>query len=134
MKTFSAFVVATVLGVSSFSANALEITIDNQTTSKVAMAFSYLPSNDKDWVVDGWYNVDANEKALLNLDTSNEMYYVYAEFSNGKKIEGGEGAVKLMVQNRSFVYKQNAAPDSNVREVSFLRARSNGDKATIKIK
>ncbi len=116
------------------SAQALEITVDNQTDSKVAMAFSYLSNQDKEWVVDGWYNVDPKNKARIDLDTDNELYYVYSEFSNGKKIEGGQGAVDLMIQNRSFYYKQKEAPTRHARSVKFLRARSNSNKATISVK
>ncbi len=111
----------------------LEITVDNQTKSEVVMAFSYLSNKEQDWVVDGWYNIEPNKTANIDLDTDNDIYYLYAEFSNGKKIEGGQGAVELSVQDTSFLYKQKDEPE-NSRKVSFLRARSNGSKATIKVK
>ncbi len=113
---------------------ALEVTVDNQTEAKVCLAFSYLSVKDKDWVVDGWYNVEPRQQAQINLDTDNDMYYLYTEFSNGKKIEGGPGAVKLRVQDEAFYCKQDRVPEEKSRVVSFLRARSNGDKANIKIK
>lgn len=118
----------------SCNAQALEVTVDNQTKATVVMAFSYLDKTSKEWVVDGWYNVKPQKKGIINLDTDNDIYYLYSEFSNGKKLEGGNGSIKLKVQERSFFYKQNDAPSSLNREVSFLRARGNLGKAVIKIK
>ncbi|MCR5535993.1 MAG: DUF1036 domain-containing protein [Succinivibrio sp.] len=113
---------------------ALEITVDNQTEAKVCLAFSYLSSEEQSWVVDGWYNVEPKQQAQINLNTDNDMYYLYTEFSNGKKIEGGPGAVNLRVLDESFYFKQDDVPSEEARTVSFLRARSNGNKANIKIK
>ncbi|MGN1281993.1 MAG: DUF1036 domain-containing protein [Succinivibrio sp.] len=118
----------------SSAANALEITVDNVTDSTVVMAFSYLDSQSNEWTVDGWYNVNPNSKAKVNLNSTNDIYYLYSEFSNGKKLEGGKGSVKLRVADRSFLYRQNTPPASANREVSFLRARGNAGKAVIKIK
>lgn len=118
----------------SSNAQALEVTVDNQTKATVVMAFSYLDKTSKEWVVDGWYNVKPQKKGIINLDTDNDIYYLYSEFSNGKRLEGGNGSIKLKVQERSFFYKQNDAPSSLNREVSFLRARGNLGKAVIKIK
>ena len=118
----------------SLSVNALEVTIDNQTEATVVMAFSYLDNNENDWVVDGWYNVKPKQKALVNLDSKNDIYYLYSEFSNGKKLEGGKGSVSLNVKDRSFYYKQSQVTKDLIRKVSFLRARGNEGKALIKIK
>ena len=38
----------------SCNAQALEVTVDNQTKATVVMAFSYLDKTSKEWVVDGW--------------------------------------------------------------------------------
>ena len=113
---------------------ALEIDVDNRTDSEVVLAFSYLDKDSKAWMVEGWYNVSPKTQGKIDLNTDNSLYYLYAEFSNGKKIEGGDGSVKLKVQNRSFSYKQDQEPDRFTREVSFVRARGNGGKATIRIK
>ncbi|NLK85669.1 MAG: DUF1036 domain-containing protein [Aeromonadales bacterium] len=115
------------------SANALEVTIDNKTKATVVMAFSYLDSKTNDWVVDGWYNVEPEQKALVNLDSKNDIYYLYSEFSNGKKLEGGKGSVVLKVKNRNFFYKQTKPTDDLDRKATFLRARSNNGKSLIKI-
>lgn len=118
----------------SANASALEITVENVTDSTVVMAFSYLDSNSNEWTVDGWYNVNPNSKAKVNLNSSNDIYYLYSEFSNGKKLEGGKGSVRLKVDDRSFLYRQNTPPAFAGREVSFLRARGNAGKAVIRIK
>lgn len=116
------------------SAHSLEITIENQTDSTVVLAFSYLDNKHNDWVVDGWYNVDPKKTEMVNLDSKNDIYYLYSEFSNGKKLEGGKGSVNLYVANRSFFYKQNKIPKTVQRKVSFVRARGNEGKAHIKIR
>ena len=116
------------------SSQALEVTIDNQTEATVVMAFSYLDTKENDWVVDGWYNVMPKDKVLVNLDSKNDIYYLYSEFSNGKKLEGGKGSVTLAVDDRSFFYRQKKVPPTAERKVSFLRARGNDGKALIRIK
>ncbi len=115
-------------------AQALDVTVDNQTKATVVMAFSYLDKSSNEWVVDGWYNVKPQKQGFIKLSTDNDIYYLYSEFSNGKKLEGGNGSIRLKVQERAFFYRQNEAPASLNREVSFLRARGNSGKAVIKIK
>ncbi|WP_406030330.1 DUF1036 domain-containing protein [Succinivibrio sp.] len=115
-------------------ANSLELTIENQTDSTVVLAFSYLDNKQNDWVVDGWYNVNPKKTEMVNLDSKNDIYYLYSEFSNGKKLEGGKGSVNLYVDNRAFFYKQNKIPKTVQRKVSFVRARGNEGKAHIKIR
>ncbi len=116
------------------AASALEITIDNKTDATVVMAFSYLDNKENTWVVDGWYNVLPKKKSQVNLDSKNDIYYLYSEFSNGKKLEGGKGSVELKVKDRAFFYKQNEPLKDLERKVSFLRARGNDGKALIRIK
>ena len=117
------------------SANALEVTVENATDATVVMAFSYLDNKENDWVVDGWYNVEPKQKAKISLDSKNDIYYLFSEFSNRKKLEGGKGAVALNVGERSFFYKQKDKPSAELnRKVSFLRARGSDGKALIKIK
>ena len=72
----------------SMPSQAIEVTIDNTTNATVVFAFSYLndqkdKSLDPDWLVEGWYNVNPHQKALVNLPSDNDVYYLYAEFSNG---------------------------------------------------
>ncbi|MGN0903456.1 MAG: DUF1036 domain-containing protein [Succinivibrio sp.] len=126
-------VLTALIGAMALNASALDVTIDNHTDATVVMAFSYLDNTDNVWVVDGWYNVLPKQKAVVNLDSRNDIYYLYSEFSNGKKLEGGNGSVQLQVQDRSFFYKQGKAPKTANRKVSFLRARGNDGHALIKI-
>lgn len=117
-----------------YQAGALEITVDNQTDADAAMAFSYLDKDKNVWMSEGWFNVQKHQNKKLELNTENSLYYIYAEFSNGKKIEGGEGSVSLEVSDRSFLCDQDKGPEGKVRQVSFLRARSNDGKALIRVK
>lgn len=87
------------------SASALEITVDNKTDAKAAFAFSYLDKKSGKWMTEGWFNAPQNSEKKLSLPADNPIYYIYAEFSNGKRIEGGEGAVDLVVSNRSKRWK-----------------------------
>lgn len=119
----------------SFGTSALEITIDNQTSAKGAFAFSYLDRASKVWMTDGWYNSEGGKVSKIELPTDNSIYYIYAEFSNGKRIEGGEGAVALDISNRSFLCEQDKGPEvKNTYNVKFLRAQGNGSKAVIRVK
>lgn len=134
MRAFASAAVAAMLLGGAAGAQALEISIENETDARVTLAFSYLDSQSGKWTVDGWYNVDGKSRGTVNLNSDNSMYYLYAEFSNGKRIEGGEGAVNLRVLNRSFSYVQDDPPEKYAREVSFLRARGNGGKATVRVR
>lgn len=125
---------AAALMLSCEGAQALEVTVDNQTATSAAFAFSYLDKESKAWTVTGWFNVGPKAQGVIDLPSDNPLYYLYAEFSNGKKIEGGEGAVTLKVQNRSFSWPQDQMPGKRVREVSFVRARGTGGKATVRVK
>ena len=98
------------------------------------MAFSYLDNKENDWVVDGWYNVMPKQKDKVQLDSKNDIYYLYSEFSNARQLDGGKWAVELKVKNRSFFYKQKQSPDDVDRKVSLLRARGNDVHALIRIK
>lgn len=131
---FSHCLLATACCWMSFSAAALEISVENETDAQATLAFSYLNAKTGKWQVEGWYNVASHSRAVVNLDTDNSLYYLYAEFSNGKKIEGGEGAVELGVQDRSFSYLQEQPLKKSARQVSFLRARGNGNRATIRVR
>ncbi len=131
---FKLALIATVASVS-LGASALEITIDNQTSSKGAFAFSYLDRATKTWMTDGWYNSEGGKVSKIELPTDNSIYYIYAEFSNGKRIEGGEGSVSLDISNRSFLCEQDKGPEvKNTYTASFLRAQGNGNKAVIRVK
>lgn len=134
MKAFARWAAAALLLTGALSAQALEILVENETDARVTLAFSYLDNQSGKWTVEGWYNVEGKSRGTVNLNSDNSMYYLYAEFSNGKKIEGGEGAVSLRVQNRGFSYVQDDPPEKYAREVSFLRARGNGGKATVRVR
>lgn len=115
------------------SSYALDVTVNNEADASVSMAFSYLDSNTQKWVVDGWYNVEAKAKSIINLNTDNGIYYLYAEFSNGKKIEGGESSVHLYVKPSEFLYSQDETLHGNKFQARFVRAKSDGKVALINI-
>ncbi len=115
-----------------FSANAMDVAVENTTQETVVLAFSYLDKDQDKWMVDGWYNIKPKETSHINLNTNNELYYLYAEFSNGKKIEGGKDSLRLKVRSKSFIYPQDDKSFVGY-EVNFLKARGVGDKAQIKI-
>lgn len=115
------------------TASALDITIKNDTDSTVVMAFSYLSSKENNWVAEGWFNVQPRHSGLVKLDSNNDLYYVYAEFSNGKRFEGGAGSLELNIANTAFFYVQSQVPPEYTKKVQFLKARANAGKATINV-
>ena len=115
------------------SSYALDVTVNNEADASVSMAFSYLDSNTQKWVVDGWYNVEPKAKSIINLNTDNGIYYLYAEFSNGKKIEGGKNSVHLYVKASEFFYSQDESLQDSKFQARFVRAKSDGKVALINI-
>lgn len=130
MRFKNLLVLATLFSIG--SASAIDVTVDNTTQETVVLAFSYLDKDQDKWMVDGWYNIKPKETSHINLNTENELYYLYAEFSNGKKIEGGKDSLRLKVRNKSFLYSQDDKSFEGY-EVNFLKARGVGDKAQIRI-
>ena len=130
MKKFLCFIS---LFLMAFNVKAIEVTIDNTTKATVVMAFSYYDKDKKDWVVEGWYNVESNQKGIVNLNTDNDIFYLYSEFSNGKKLEAGRGSLDLMIKDRSFYYLQKQKPSDMNKKATFLRAKANQGKSLIKI-
>ena len=128
------FTVTALLMILNGSASALDVKVENLTQAKVVLAFSYLDEVDNEWVVDGWYNVDSKQTAEIKLPSNNDIYYLYAEFSNGKKLEGGKGSISVKVDNQAFLYKQGKAPKNFTKKVNFVRARGNEGNALVKIK
>ncbi len=115
-------------------AEAIELTINNTTDAKLTFAFSYLSNKTDTWVVDGWYNVDPKKQGIITLNTDNGIFYIYGEFSNGRKIEGGKGALKLGIKGETFFYEQSKGLKDKTSTVAFLRAKADSAKSKINIK
>ena len=99
------------------SANALVLDCKNVAHVPISIAVSYLDYDGKTWMVEGWYNLDAGAHAKIELDSSNDVFYIYGEFPGNQKVAGGEGALELPVYYRTFKYiygQQPAKPDETV--------------------
>lgn len=116
------------------SSFATEVTINNYSNSKASFAFAYLDSTTNKFVVEGWYNVKANASSIVNLNTDENYYYLYAEFSNGNVIKGADNNIGLFeVVPESFYYFKDSLNLKDPRKVSFVKANATNKKANINI-
>lgn len=88
------------------TAQALTLECKNLTQEPIAVAVSYLGSDGKTWFIEGWYNLEGQKEALIELPSSNDIFYIFGEFGNGVKVEGGTGSVQLPVVWSDFQYTQ----------------------------
>ncbi|MGN8852651.1 hypothetical protein [Anaerobiospirillum succiniciproducens] len=103
------------------SANALVLECKNVADVPISVALSYLDYDGKTWMVEGWYNFPAGSRANIELESSNDIFYIFGEFESGDLVSGGPGALNLPVKYRTFKHiqgQQNGQPDA---EVSFVR-------------
>lgn len=120
---------ALALGLStlSLSAQALVLDCKNVAHVPIAVAVSYLDYDGKTWMVEGWYNFEPGEHAKIELDSNNNIFYIYGEFQEGSEVAGGQGALKLPVYYRTFKYVQGQTAIPPDRSVEFVRGvASNG--------
>lgn len=132
MRRICGLVLASLLALN--EAHALQIEVENTTSEKVVMAFSYFDNKSSSWMVDGWYNLDKKAQATINLPTVKDDYYLYAEFSNGKKIEGAKGDERLNVTDKAFLYDKKNIKSFKGRFANFVKAKGENQKALIRIK
>lgn len=85
-------------------AQALTLDCNNLSNEPIAVAVSYLGSDGNTWFVEGWYNLKAKEHALIELPSSNDVFYIFGEFKNGLKVEGGAGSIRIPVKWDDFQY------------------------------
>lgn len=69
------------------SAYALELKLYNRSESLAVLALAYEEPQGK-LTVAGWYSLDKGQEALIKLPSDCADYYLHAEFSNGKSLEG----------------------------------------------
>lgn len=89
-------------------ANVQALTLDcqNKAYEPIAVAVSYLGDDGSTWYVEGWYNLKAQEHALIELPSSNNVFYIFGEFKSGIKVEGGYGSIQIPVLWDNFQYTQ----------------------------
>lgn len=119
-KTVATLAMALGLSAAS-SANALLLECKNVTDQPISVALSYLDYDGKTWLVEGWYNFPAGVRANIELESSNDIFYIYGEFGNGALVSGGDGSLDLPVHFRTFKNiqgQQYTRPDATV---SFVR-------------
>lgn len=86
------------------NAQALTLDCQNKASEPIAVAVSYLGDDGNTWYVEGWYNLKAQEHALIELPSSNNIFYIFGEFKNGVKVEGGYGSIQIPVLWSDFQY------------------------------
>lgn len=104
------------------SAQALVLECKNVADAPIAVAVSYLDYDGKSWMVEGWYTLEAGARANIELDSANDIFYIYGEFAGGSEVAGGNGSLQLPVYYRTFKYMQGqplaGQPD---RSAAFVR-------------
>lgn len=123
---------ALALGMAAQSVQALEITINNKSSAEAVFAFSYLERGTQRWVVDGWYNAAAHSSGVLDVNSDNDVYYLYAELESGRAISDPRG-IALAVADTPFYYAQDEGLPEATRTVRFVRTSANNGKAQINI-
>ena len=117
---------------SATSAAALTLECKNVAHVPVSMAVAYLDYDGKSWMVEGWYTLEAGARANINLDSDNNIFYIYGEFQGGQQVSGGSGSLDLPIYYRTFKYVQK--PDGVERPdavVSFSRGYADNGMAVI---
>ncbi|MBU3845091.1 MAG: DUF1036 domain-containing protein [Candidatus Anaerobiospirillum pullicola] len=105
----------------SFQVQALTLECKNLANVPIAVAVSYLDYDGKTWLVEGWYNFEPGERANIELDSSNDIFYIFGEFSNGSEVAGGSGSLTLPIYYRTFKYVQGQVSLPPDRSASFVR-------------
>lgn len=103
------------------SAQALVLECKNVAHVPISVAVSYLDYDGKTWMVEGWYNLESGARANIQLDSSNDIFYIYGEFEGDQRVQGGEGSLDLPVYYRTFKYVHGQANMKADEKVSFVR-------------
>lgn len=118
----------------SFASTAIEVNINNNNKKDATFAFSYYDNDKSAWIVEGWYNVKSQEKVIIDLNSNNKVFYMYGEFADGYKIQGGEGAIEFPIVYESFMYERDTSIENPDLSVKFIKAQARDGKAKINIK
>ena len=107
---------------------AKKLVLTNKTTKKVYVAVCYLDSTSNNWVVRGWYAVDALSKNVININTNNPKIYVHGKLGNiNLRCNNRSASRTFAVVSDKFLYKQGKQrPQGNgLRNVSFCETKLN---------
>lgn len=103
------------------SANALVLDCKNAANRPISVAVAYLDYDGKTWMVEGWYNFESGTHAKIELDSANDIFYIYGEFEGDQRVSGGPGSLDLPVYYRTFKYTHGQAKMKADETVSFVR-------------
>ena len=90
--------------------NSFQVKLKNNTAEEIYVAISYMDTNG-DWIVSGWWNVEANKDYLTDISAQlNSEIYFYAESANDVsewdgEYEKGFNSAILSVSQDEFEYK-----------------------------
>lgn len=119
-------------GLSTHGAAALTLDCKNAAHVPVSMAVAYLDYDGKTWLVEGWYTLEAGSRATIELDSDNNIFYIFGEFKGGQQVSGGSGSLELPIYYRTFKYVQDVKgvvnPDA---VVPFSRGYADNGRAVI---
>ncbi len=103
------------------SAQALLLECRNVANAPIAVAVSYLDYDGHTWMVEGWYTLGPGERANIDLESSNDIFYIYGEFQGGSEVAGGSGSLELPIYYKTFKYVQGQNILQADKRVSFIR-------------
>lgn len=115
----------------STKAQALLLNCKNLAHVPIAVAVSYLDYDGVTWFVEGWYNFQPGQQASIDLDSSNNIFYIYGEFQEGSEVAGGRASLKLPLYYNSFKYVQGQNIAVPNRSADFVRGVASDGVAEI---
>ena len=107
---------------------AKKLVLTNKTTSKIFVSICYKDSTSNDWVVRGWYSVDALSKNTIEVNTNNAIIYVHGKAGNRMwGCKGKSTSRTYPVVSSKFLYKQGKQrpQGDGYRTVPFCDTRMN---------
>ncbi len=115
---------------------AKQLVMTNKSTSKIFVAVCYKDATTDEWVVRGWYTVDALSKSTVDVNTNNSLIYLHG--MAGKiswTCKGKDTSRSFYIVSDKFLYKKDKQrpQGKNLRSASFCMTKltNNGNFAFI---
>lgn len=124
-KHLFVFLLVLTLGIVSLPqlSEAITVKLNNRYPQRMNVALVYFDDSVSQWIVRGWYNVDAGKTRIINLGNaiSNNAVWIHAHTSEASWGGSGDTPRKYIVTGDAFKYVAGqAAPNGpNRRAVGF---------------
>ena len=113
---------------------AKQVVVTNKTTNNIFIAVCYKDSTSSEWVVRGWFSVDALSKNTFNVNTDNSIIYLHGNAGKMQwNCKSKDSSRSFNVVSDKFLYKKDSQrpQGKNFRGVSFCMTKltNNGNFA-----